>query len=181
MRLENPPAGIPDKIIWKRSRYRSIEKTSRQRNSETWWRRTTAMLLVITETLLGVSFETYLRLWGDILMGIAITSSWDVVTAYQQEFVKTYLWDVLATFHWDIVGCFIWDVPATSLGRTNSRHDVLLPDGNKFKSVSSISVSHKFIFHESKANPKCINKNPIISTFFLFWNSINRINSKSKV
>ena len=35
---------------------------SRQRNSETWWRRTTA-------TLLGVSFGTYRRRRRDILMG----------------------------------------------------------------------------------------------------------------
>ena len=48
---------------------------------------------------------------------------------------------------------------------------------NKSKSVSN--KSHKSIFNESEENPKCINKNPIISIFVLFWNSISRINSKS--
>ena len=32
-------------------------------------------------------------------------------------------------------------------------------------------VFHKSISDESKVNPKCINYNPIISTFALFWNS----------
>ena len=33
--------------------------------------------------------------------------------------------------------------------------------------------------HESKVNSKCINYNPIISIFVLFWNLISRIISKS--
>ena len=146
MRRENLPAGGHDKVIWKRSRDRSRDKASRQRNSETWWRRTTA-------TLLGVSFGSYRRRQRDVLMGrrgyvplrrlgdiplrhcwvihlrliwdvvetywwdVAITSLWDVITTYQ--------WDFLTTFHWDVVGCFIWDVPATSMGRTKRhRYDV---------------------------------------------------------
>ena len=60
MRREN----LPDngQVIWKLSRDRSRDKVSRQRNSETWWRRTTA-------TLLGVSFGSYRRGRIDILMG----------------------------------------------------------------------------------------------------------------
>ena len=49
-------------VIWKRSRDCSRDKPSRQRNSETWWRRVTA-------TLLGVSFGIYKRRRRDLLMG----------------------------------------------------------------------------------------------------------------
>ena len=96
MRRENLPDGGHDKVIWKCSRDRSRDKASQQRNSETWWRRTTATLLGVsfgtymrrrrtnrtswirttetswwrtTETSLGVSFETCLRRRGDVLMG----------------------------------------------------------------------------------------------------------------
>ena len=87
--------GGHDKVISKRSRDRSRDKALWQRNSETWWRRTTATLLGVsfgsyrrrtngaswiratemswwrtTETLLGVSFETYLRRLGDVLIGL---------------------------------------------------------------------------------------------------------------
>ena len=61
MRCENLPAGGHDKVIWKRSGDRSRDKASRQRNSETWWRRTTAILL-------GVSFGSYRRRRRDVLM-----------------------------------------------------------------------------------------------------------------
>ena len=135
MRLENLPDGDHDKVIWSRERSRdgTRDKASRQRNSKTWWRRTTA-------TLLGVSFGSYRRRRRDVLMGrggyvplrrlsdvalrrhwvfhlrlvwdvvetywwdIVITSQWDVITTYQQDVVKTYHWDVLAAFHWDVVG-----------------------------------------------------------------------------
>ena len=62
MKLENLPDGGHDKEIWKRSRVRSGDKASQQRNTETWWRRTTA-------TLLGVSFGTYITRRRDVLMG----------------------------------------------------------------------------------------------------------------
>ena len=42
---------------------------------------------------------------------------------------------------------------------------------NKSKCVSKKSIFHKSISDNSKANPKCINWNPIISIFVLFWNS----------
>ena len=96
MRRENLPAGGHDKVIWKRSRDHSRDKALRQRNSETWWRRTTA-------TLLGVSFGSYRRRRRDVLMDV----------------VDTYHWDVLVTYHWDVVGCFIWDLSETSWRRTN--------------------------------------------------------------
>ena len=62
MRRENLPAGGHDKVIGKRSRDRSTDKALRQRNSETWWRRTTAMFL-------GVSFGSYREHRRDVLMG----------------------------------------------------------------------------------------------------------------
>ena len=61
MRHENLPAGGHDKVIGKRSRDHSRDKASQQRNSETWWRRTTA-------TLLGVSYGSYRRRPRDVLM-----------------------------------------------------------------------------------------------------------------
>ena len=142
MGRKNLPGGGHDRVIWKRSRDRSRDKASRQRNSETWLRRTTV-------TLLGVSFESYRRCRRTVLVGrrgyvplrrlgdvplrrccvfhlrlswdvlethwwnVVITSPWDVVTTYQ--------WNVLKTYHWDVIGCFIWDVPATLLGRTKRR------------------------------------------------------------
>ena len=69
-----------------------------------WWR--------TTEISLCVSFETYLRRLENVLMGVAVTSSGDVV--------ETHHWDFLATFHQDAIGCFVWDVPATSLDRTDA-------------------------------------------------------------
>ena len=53
-------------------------------------------------------------------------------------------------------------------------HLYLTMDTNKSKSVSNKSISDKSIFHEPKANPKCINWKPIISIFAYFWNSISR-------
>ena len=61
MRRENLPDG--GQIIWKLSRDYRRDKASRQRNLETWWRRTTA-------TLLGVSFGSYRRRRIDVLMGL---------------------------------------------------------------------------------------------------------------
>ena len=62
MRRENLPDGGHEKVLWKHSGERSRDKRSRQSNSETWWRRTTA-------TLLGVSFGSYRRGRRDVLMG----------------------------------------------------------------------------------------------------------------
>ena len=142
MRRENLAAGGHDKVFWKRSRDRSRDKRSRQRNSETWWRPTTAMLL-------GVSFGSYWRRLREVLMGrhgyvplrrlgdvplifrwvfhlrhiwdVVEKYWWDVVITSPWDVVKTYHWHVLPTFHWDDVGCFIWDVPVTLLGRTKRR------------------------------------------------------------
>ena len=135
MRLENLPDGGHVKVIWSRERSRDCtgDKASRQRDSKTWWRRTTA-------TLLGVSFGTYMRRRRHVLMGrrgyvplrrlgdvplrrrwvfhlrliwdvvetywwdVVITSPWDVVTTYQSDVVKTYHWDGLTTFQWDVMG-----------------------------------------------------------------------------
>ena len=96
MRRENLPAGGHDKVIWKRSRDRSRDKASRQRNSETWWRRTTA-------TLLGVSFGSYRRRRRDVLMG-------------RHGYVPLRR---LGDVPLNVVGCFIWDLFETSWRRTD--------------------------------------------------------------
>ena len=80
MRRENLLDGGHNKGIWKRSRDRRRDKVSRQRNSETWWRRTTA-------TLLRVSFGSYKRTCRDV-----------------RDVLHMYHWDVLVKYHWDVVG-----------------------------------------------------------------------------
>ena len=62
MRPENLPDVGHDKLIGKRGRDGTRDKASRQRNSETLWRRTTAALL-------DVSFGSYKRRHRDVLMG----------------------------------------------------------------------------------------------------------------
>ena len=64
MRSENLADEGHGKVILSRERSRdgTRDKASRQCNSETWWRRTTA-------TLLGVSFRSYRRRRRDVLMG----------------------------------------------------------------------------------------------------------------
>ena len=96
MRRENLPAGGHDKVIWKRSRDRSRDKASRQRNSETWLRRTTA-------TLLGVSFGSYRRRRRDVLMG-------------RHGYVPLRR---LGDVPLNVVGCFIWDLFEMSWRRTD--------------------------------------------------------------
>ena len=60
MRRENLTTGGHDKVISKHSRECSTDKVLRQRNSETWLRRTTAMLL-------DVPFGSYRRRLRDVL------------------------------------------------------------------------------------------------------------------
>ena len=144
----NLPDGGRDKVIWKRSRDRSRDKTSQQRNSKTWWRSTTATLLGVsfgtymrrtngtswirstetswwrtTETSLGVSFETYLRHHGDVLMGrrhyVPLRRRHDIPIRRREDVPPRRLGDVPLRR----LGCFIWDVPATLTYREN-RYDV---------------------------------------------------------
>ena len=87
MRCENLPDGVHHKVTWKCSRDCSRDQVSRQRNSETWWRRSIA-------TLLGILFGSYSRRSRDVLM-------------WRRGYVPLrHLGDV----HWDFVGCFIWDL-----------------------------------------------------------------------
>ena len=95
MRRENLLDGGHNKVIWKRSRDRRRDKLSRQRSSETWWRRTTA-------TLLRVWFGSYRRTCRDV-----------------QDVLDMYHWDVLVTYHWGVVGGFIWDLFEKSERRTD--------------------------------------------------------------
>ena len=147
MRRENLPAGGHDKVIWKRGRDRSRDKVSRQRNSETWWKRATA-------TLLGVSFGSFRRRHRDVLMGrrgyLPLRRLGDVPLRRRWVFHLRLIWDVVETYWWDVIimsvvimthtnktswrhinqkfwrrsiesSCFIWDVDAMSLGRTKRR------------------------------------------------------------
>ena len=132
-------------LIWSRERSRDCtrDKASRQRDSKTWWRCTTA-------TLLDVSFGSYRRRHRDVLMerggyvplrrlgDVPLRRHWvfhlrrrgDVLMwcchyvpmrrhqTYQQDVLKAYHWDVLVTYQYHVIGCFIWDPSATSMGRT---------------------------------------------------------------
>ena len=99
-----PTSGGHDKVIWSRERSRddTRDETSRQRNSETWWRRTTA-------TLFGVSFETYRRVRRDALMArsgyvtlrrlgdLPLRRHWVFHLRLVSDVVETYWWDVAIT------------------------------------------------------------------------------------
>ena len=94
----------------KRSRDRSRDKASRQRNSETWWRRTTA-------TLLGVSFGSYRRRRRDVLMGrrgyVPLRLLGDVPLRRRWVFHLRLIWEVGETYWWDVVIMSPWDVVTT--------------------------------------------------------------------
>ena len=100
MRRENLPTGGHDKVIWKRWRDPSRDKASRQRNSETWWRRSTAMLL-------GVSFGSYRRPRRNVLMGhrwyVPLRRLGDVPLRHRWVFHLRLIWDVVGTYWWDVV------------------------------------------------------------------------------
>ena len=117
MRRENLPAGGHDKVIWKRSRDRSRDKASRQRNSETWWRRTTA-------TLLGVSFGSYRRRRRDVLMGrsgyVPLRRLGDVPLRRRWVFHLRLIWDVVETYWWDVI--IMSAVIMTHTNKTSWRH-----------------------------------------------------------
>ena len=103
--------------IWKGRRNRSRDKASQQRNSETWWRRTTA-------TLLGVSFGSYRRRRRDELNGASWirttkTSCWLTTETPLNVSFETYLrlrhYVPLRRRH-DILIKRCEDVPLTRLG-----------------------------------------------------------------
>ena len=115
MRLENLPDGGHVKVIWSRERSRDCtgDKASRQRDSKTWWRRTTA-------TLLGVSFGSYRRRRRDVLMGrggyVPLRRHWVFHLRLVWDVVETYWWDVVITSPWDVIATYQEDVVKTSLG-----------------------------------------------------------------
>ena len=115
MCIWNLPDGGHDKVIWKRNRDRSRDKTSQQRNSETWWRRTTA-------TLLGVSFGIYMRRRHDV----PIRRHEGVPLRRLGDFPLRRCWVFHLRCTWDVAGTY----RETSLRR---RHDVLLLGGSVMK------------------------------------------------
>ena len=109
MRLENLPDGGHVKVIWSRERSRDCtrDKASRQRDSKTWWRRTTA-------TLLGVSFGSYRRCRRDVPMGrrgyVPLRHIGDVPLRRCWVFHLRFIWDVVETYWWGVVITSPWDV-----------------------------------------------------------------------
>ena len=94
MRLENLKDGGHDKVIWSREHSRDgiRDKASRQLNSKTWGRRTTA-------TLLGVSFGSYRRRRRDALMAhggyVPLRRLGDEPVRRHWVFHLRLVWDVL--------------------------------------------------------------------------------------
>ena len=78
-------------------------------------------------------------------------------------------WTHILKTSWNISWNRLDDVLKTSWKQAESLPGIFV--SNKSKCVSNKSIFHKFISDKSKANPKCINQNPVISTLFLFWNS----------
>ena len=74
--------------------------------------------------------------------------------------------DVLKTCLQDVWKAYLEDVLKTRWKETKYLLGTFV--SNKSKCVSNISIFHKSISHNSKANPKCINQNLIISLFLLF-------------
>ena len=159
MRHESLPDGGRLKIIWKCSTDRSRDKASRQRNSETSWRRTTVTLLgasfgsyrrrtngtswirttetswwCTTETSLGVSFETYLRRRGDVLMGrryyVPLRRRHDIPIRPCEDVPLRRFGNVQLRRRWVFHLIGTWDVARTYRETSlRRRHGVLLPGG----------------------------------------------------
>ena len=85
----------------------------------------------------------------DILKTCLVDSRRHILKTCLVDVQKTYLEDVLKT---------LWRQAKYLLG---------IPVSNKSKCVSNKSIFHKSISDNSKANPKCINQNPIISLFLI--------------
>ena len=93
----------------------------------------------------------------------------DVLKTCLEDVLKTCLEDVLKTCLEDVLKTYLEDVFKTSWRQTKCLVGISV--SNKSKCVSSKSIFHKSISDNSKANPKCINCNPISSLLVLFWNS----------
>ena len=78
-----------------------------QRNSEAWWRRTTAMSL-------SVSFGTYRRRHRHVLMGrqryVPLKRLGDIPLRRHWMFHLRLIWDVRETPWWDVVVTPSWDI-----------------------------------------------------------------------
>ena len=87
-------------------------------------------------------------------------ASWKTKNCYAEDIFKTSWWHIFKT----------------SSRRLEDKQNCLLEISvcTKSKCVSSKSIFPKSISDESKANPKCINENLIISIFVFFWNTSNR-------
>ena len=103
--------------------------------------------LLVLNTSSASQFYIFQDLSQDVLK-----TSWKTKSCYAEDVLKTYLEDVFKT-SWRQTKCLL-----------------VISVSNKSKCVSNKSMFHKSISDKSKANPKCVTENPIISTFILFWN-----------
>ena len=89
-------------------------------------------------------------------------TSWKTKNCYAEDVLKT-SWRHVLKMSWRHILKTSWrhygEKQNTYWGSNNSKY------------ASKKSIFHKSISDTSKANPKCINYNPIISPFLLFWNS----------
>ena len=98
----------------------------------------------------------------------------DVLETCPEDILKTCLEEVLKTCVEDVLKACLEDVLKTCLEDVfkifcRETKDLLgISVSNKSKCVSNKSIFPKSISDETKANPKCINLNSIISIFVLF-------------
>ena len=81
-----------------------------------------------------------------------------------EDVLKMSCKDVLKTF-WKTKNCYAEDVFKTSWRQTCL---LVISVSKKSRCVSNKSMFRKSLSDKSKANPKCVTQNPIISIFLLF-------------
>ena len=99
-----------------------------------------------------------------------LKTSWKTKNCYAEDVLKTSWRHVLKT-SWRHVLKTSWRHILKTSWRHYGEKQNTYWGSNKSKYVSNKTIFHKFISGNSKANPKCINYNPIISPFLLFWDS----------
>ena len=136
----------PANICWSSRRLEEVFKTCLQRNNFTSSKTSWGRLEDVLED------EKLLR-WRHLQ---------DVLKTCLEDVLKTCLEDVLKTCLEDVLKTYLEDVFKTSWRQKKCLMVI---------SVSNKSMFHKSISEKSKANPKCVTYNPIISIFVLFWNT----------
>ena len=112
--------------------------------------------------------------WRSLQHVFSITTFEDVFrktkNSYAEGVFKTYwktcLENVLKTCLEDVLKAYLEEVFKTSWRQTKCLLGISVSNKSKCESIFNKSISD-----ESKANPNCINWNPTISIFVLFWNT----------